>query len=330
MGYGGTKSLQTWQRFANSFDLVIHEIPAPKEDEEQWWLGIYNIDPPQIIAAHDAHFREFYPHINLIAHRITAITCTNHAGYVALEHCTIPRAFIGAAHQLEDWDRQPPWDKRPVGSICAHVWKAWKHMDKVVAAGPLLQRSSLIMAGDGIEGRYMRSKEKVKPKYAGLWDAFEKSQRCMYEGMVNKSYLFSLYLQRRVMVDMSYSAKFAALGNHFNRSILEAANCGCIAICTVENMAENNPQVELFKDGVTHVGVHQNIAPNELAEVMDWACNDVHPDGAAQMVANCRKILADHFDYRKTCLQYLELAKGSPAGIYPRLERGKMPGATGT
>lgn len=328
MGYAGEQNILSWKKLANQYDLVIHEIPNPKDDDGGWWQQIYDIDPPQIIAAHDAHFRDMYPYIADVAERITAITCTNHAGYVALEWCPIPRAFIGAAHELENWDRKMKWGQRVARAVCAHVWKAWKHNDIVVRAIPHLQHSGILMAGDGIEGRYMRSKDKCKPKYKGIWEAAFSEQtgngRGAYLGLLTGNQLYQLYTESRVMVDMSYSKKFAALGNHFNRSILEAANNGCISICTIENMRENNPQVELFQDGITHVGVHQGIDPKDLAAVVDWACN-LREEDAMPMVEAARKVLSDHFDYRKTCLQYLELAKGNPAGIYPLLETGKLP-----
>lgn len=327
LGYGSARRISALHRLMESYDLVIHEIPNPKPDEEGWWRQIYAAQVPQIIAAHDAHYRDMYPHIAEIADKIVAITCTNHAGYVALEHFPAPRAFIGAAHELQPWVNMIPWGQRPNSAVCAHVWKAWKKMDRVVRAGPLLDRTILVMGGDGIEGRYMRSKDKCKPRYKGIWDTFISSPHCFYAGLMTNEQLFAVYQASRVMVDMSFSDKFYRLGNHFNRSILEAANCGAISICTIENMRENNPQVPLFVDGITHIGVPEDATPGELAETIDWAVNDVLPQRAEEMVWNVRIILADHFDYRVTSLQYLELAKGKPAGIYPVLETGKNPNA---
>lgn len=327
LGYAGKDNIRRWQDYANGYDLVIHEIPNPKHDEFDWWKQVYDIAPPQIIAAHDAHFRDMYPYINEIADKIVAITCTNHAGYVALGWCSIPRAFIGAAHRILDWTQQPVWKDRLPQAVCAHVWKAWKQMHTVVEAAPHLTKSFLQMGGDGIEGRYMRSKDKCKPRYKGIWDAAfgpDSSDNASYRGLMTANELRRLYQNSRVMVDMSFSRKFYALGNHFNRSILEAANNGCISICTSENMRENNPQVPLFKDGVTHIAVNAGIDGKELAEVIDWACN-LPEDAVAEMLFEAKKVLTDHFDYKRTSLQYLELAQGKSAGIYPVLETGKMP-----
>lgn len=322
-GYGGDEGLSAYRRYADTFDLIIHEIPGPKPDVHERWKRIYDVNPTQIIAAHDAHFREFYPHIALLKNHIKAITCTNHAGYVALEWCPIPRAFIGAAHEILEWGSLPTWDQRGPTAVSAHVWKAWKQMHRVVEAAPYLKEASIVLGGDGIEGRYMRSRDKVKPKYIGLWDSFIASGNT-YRGLMTYEELFSQYQNSRIMVDMSYSKKFYGLGNHFNRSYIESVNNGVIPICTRENMRENNPQVPLFEDGKTHVPVDADISPQALAEVIDWAAN-LPKSMTEHMIERGRKILTDHFDYRKTSLQYLELAKGLPAGIYPKLETGVMP-----
>lgn len=317
------------KRYMEDYDLVIHEIPSPGEDHWPWAKELYRAEVVQIIAAHDAHYREFYPHINDVADHIAAITTTNHAGYVALEECPIPRAFVGAPHVLQDWDEQRSWRVRHPIAVCAHVWKAWKHMDKVVAAGPLLNNASLVMAGDGIEGRYMRSVDKCKPKYEGLWRKFKQSEQCEYLGLISNERLMQEYLRSRVMVDLSYSKKFAKLGNHFNRSIIEAANGGCVSICTEENMRENNPQVPLFFPDVNYISTSKDISIKDLAALIEWSLFDFHRDDHANMLESIRMVLSTHFDHRLTPLHYIDLAQGKPAGVYPVLEQGYSPRGTG-
>jgi hypothetical protein len=320
MGYGTPERVRKWQDYADGYDMVIHEIPNPKPVDG--WQGIFQISPPQIVVVHDAHFRDMYPHLIEVAQYITALTVTNHAGYRALEWFPAPRAFIGAAHIPADWNSLVPWDVRRQRSVCAHVWKAWKHMDTVVRAG-LHMKTHLILGGDGIEGRYMRSKTKCKPKYEGLWQQFMKTDH-EYVGLLQHENLLRLYANSLLMIDMSYSRKFAALGNHFNRSILESANYGCISLCTTENMAPTNEQVVLWEDGKTHIAVPKDVTPESLAEVIDWAVN--LPESEVQdMIGRVRQILSDHFDYRKVPGEFIKLAAGKPAGIYPRLETGAWP-----
>jgi len=320
MGYGTPERIRKWQDFADGYDMVIHEIPNPKPVEG--WHGIFQISPPQIVVVHDAHFRDMYPHLVEVAPLITALTVTNHAGYRALEWFPAPRAFIGAAHIPAKWSELHPWDDRRKQSVCAHVWKAWKHMDTVVRAS-LHMKSHLVLGGDGIEGRYMRSKEKCKPKYAGLWDQFQRTGHEWF-GLVSHETLLHLYSESRTMIDMSFSKKFAALGNHFNRSILESANYGCVSICTSENMAPTNEQIVLWEDGKTHIAVPKDITPESLAEVIDWVVN-LPASEVVDMVSRVRRILLEHFDYRAVPNEFIKLAAGKPAGIYPRLETGSWP-----
>jgi hypothetical protein len=321
MGYGTPERIRKWQDYADGYDMVIHEIPNPKPVDG--WRGIFEISPPQIVVVHDAHFRDMYPHLIEVAHLITALTVTNHAGYRALEWFPAPRAFIGAAHIPARWDDLLPWRDRMHRSVCAHVWKAWKHMDTVVQAS-LSMKSHLILGGDGIEGRYMRSKDKCKPKYQGLWQQFMNTKH-EYVGLLAHENLLRLYANSRLMIDMSYSKKFAALGNHFNRSILESANYGCISLCTTENMAPTNEQVVLWEDGKTHIAVPHDITPESLAEVVDWAVS-LPESEVRDMIGRVRQILSDHFDYRKAPAEFIKLAAGKPAGIYPRLDVGAWPG----
>ena len=314
--------VQEYHQFAKAYDLIIHEIPNPPQTGA--WREIYDINTPQVIAAHDAHYRRAYPYIAEIAHLVRGISCTNHAGYVALAEFPGPRAFIGAAHEVMDWPLLPTWRERKKQAVCAHVWKNWKHMDRVVAAAPYLLDSSLIMAGDGIERRYMASLTKCKPKYIGLWQTFNECSWAEYAGMLPYEELFATYQNSRVMVDMSYSDKFASLGNHFNRSIIEAFNNGCVSICTDMNMRENTPQVPLFEKDETHIEVPYDITPEDLADVIDDTVN-MPAKRANRIIENGREILLKYFNYEDVWEEYFKLARGEPAGIYPVLEVGKQP-----
>lgn len=328
MSYGTPARVKAWQQYANGFDLVVHEIPCPKPDAAGMWKKVYDIHPAQIVIVHDAHFRDMYPHLALVASKIRGVTCTNHAGYASLSWLPVPRAFIGAPHIPLDWNNLARWHVRPMRAVCAHVWKAWKHMDTVVRAAPYID-SHLVMGGDGIEGRYMRSIDKCKPKYEGIWKAaFGNKRKAEYVGVMTSDTLFTLYQNARVMVDMSYSKKFAALGNHFNRSLIESYNNGVVPICVEENMTDATPaQRTLWKaDGpeCNYIAVPKDIAPKQLAEVIDSVVN-MRRASAEDIISNGRKILLRHFDYRNCAEEMLKLARGRPCGIYPKLETGVMP-----
>lgn len=326
IGYGSLKRIKQWKRLTDEYDLVIHEVPGPKPDKAGLWKKIYDIDTPQIIIAHDAHFRTMYPHLALIADKIEGIACTNHAGYVALDWFPAPRAFVGAPHVPRNWERMVPWKKRAKIAVSAHVWKAWKHMDMVVRAAPHM-KSQLILGGDGIEGRYMRSKDKCKPRYKGIWKKAI-SSGAIWLGLMTPAQLREAYWNSRVMVDMSWSKKFMPLGNHFNRSIIEAFNVGVVPICVKGNMIDKTPaQVKLWRSVGSmrnYVPVSKDATPKELAQIIDETVN-MRPADAEVIINNGRDILREYFDYRVSARGFLRLAAGKNAGVYPKLETGRMP-----
>lgn len=323
IGFTSDAGIAKWKSVAAKFDVIFHEIPGPSPDEGGYWREIFNVKTKQILIVHDAHFREMYPHLIDIAPKLAGVSCTNPAGYNGLSWFPAPRSFIGAPHPVLDWSTQPRWkDRKPVG-VAAHMWKAWKHQDAIIRSIPLLKRSKMIMAGDGIERRYMTSETKCPPEFKGIWGAALESKRMKYIGLVTPDILFKHYQNSRVMVDMSWSDKFNALGNHFNRSIIEGYNNGVVPICVGMNMKDTNTQRELFKAGVTHIEISHTATPKELAQLIDHVAN-MKEDDAMQIIDHGRKILKRHFDYRKASLDFLKLADGKPCGIYPKLETGKV------
>jgi hypothetical protein len=310
-----------WREYANQFDLVIHQLPVPKPDREGWWRKIYGIGVPQIAIAHDAHFRDAYPHLIDIAHLLYGVSVTNPAGYAALEWYPGGRCFIGAPHVPKKWDLDLPWSKRPKRFVSAHVWKAWKHMDIVLRSLPHLHKGiDNYIAGDGIEARYMRSKEKCKPKYKGLWKKSLKAGM-NYHGLTTPREIMRAYQESRVMVDMSHSKKFAALGNHFNRSTIEAYNGGCVPLVCCENMRD--------KTGIFSPRTHYRCTSildgvEALAMAIDVTIH-LKPEVADEIVAAGRKLLMDHFHYLKSAQEFIDLGKGKKrVGIYGKIEYGEI------
>jgi len=323
IGYGSDEGIAKWKSVANKFDVIFHEIPGPNPpDDDGRWRQIYDVKTPQIIVVHDAHFRVMYPHIIEVAHKIKGITCTNPAGYNGLSWFPGLRSFIGAPHPVLDWDSQPSWDERRPVAVAAHMWKAWKHQDLLVRAAPSLKQSKLIMAGDGIERRYLTSETKCPPAFQGLWEAARSSGNFSYKGLVTPDKLFAIYQRSRVMVDMSWSDTFNELGNHFNRSIIEGYNNGVVPICVDMNMNEDGMPKKMFKPGVTHLEVSPGITPKQLARRIDEVAN-MSASEAEKIISAGRKVLLKYFDYRKCSLEFLKLAKQEPCGVYGELEMGK-------
>lgn len=318
--YGDARQRKKWRRYADQFDLIIHQIPNPKWDADGNWRKLYDVDPPQIIATHDAHFRDLYPYLIDVAEKIVGITAAQEAGYNALKWYPSRITFMGCPIFPRRAEDQMRWSERRPRVVSAHVWKAWKRMDLVVRAIPHLHAQNFI-AGDGIEGRYMRSIDKCKPKYEGIWHRAEKAGM-HYHGFISPTFLASVYRKSRVMVDVSWSRAHEALGNHFNYSTLEAINNGCIPIVVAESMREVNP-VTMFEVGQTHVEIPKEITPKELARVID-ATTMLSKVRAREMNMNGREVIAKHHSALRVARWFLLLMRDKPAGIYHDRMRGRL------
>lgn len=320
--YGSKRALNHWKRYASKFDLVIHQIPVPKADPDGWWRKIYNIDVPQIAIVHDAHFRDMYPHMIDIADKLVGVSVTNPSGYAALRWLPAPRCFIGAPHVPRAWHTQLSWRQREPRFVSCHVWKYWKHMDQVLRALPHLWKMDIgnYIGGNGIEAKYMRSKNKCKPKYKGLWKE-ALTYGMDYNWLVSPMEVMSMYEHSRVMVDMSYSQRFAQFGCHFNRSLIEAYNGGCVPVVCRQNMLDSTG---IFHKDKHYIAVDKDASPMELAKAIQHAANLPSKD-AYEIISAGRKILMDHFDYQHSAKEFIRLGEGKhKIGIYGKLEMGKL------
>lgn len=328
IGYGSVSRLKKWYKRTEKYDLIIFENtpnPGNSMDEKERWVKVFETACPNILSIHDANFRDLYPHIIKLADKVQGISCTNQAGYRALEWFPAPRAFVGAPHPVLNWDKQKSWDDRKKQAVSAHVWKAWKRHYMQVKAIPFLKDTDFIMCGSGIEYHYMTSQNKRKEKYGQMWEKAIASGMD-YRGMITSPHLQKLYRQSRVMVDTAWSEKFMKLGCHFNRSIIEGYNNGCVPVVVAENMLEDGFQLRMFRANKTHFEISRACKPKELAQLIDHAVN-LPAAEADEMVARGRKVLTKFFDYRKSAQAYIDLSQGKPAGVYPKLETGKAPKA---
>jgi hypothetical protein len=288
-----------FQEYAKNFDFIIWGLPVPYNGEG-CWRELYEVDIPQVAVIHDAHYPKTYkPQLDAVSSRLRFVAPVNESAYGSLESYPGIRRMVVNGHPMVHTDWQTPWGNRPKEVVCAHVWKAWKHMDAAVAAAPHLKEAYLVMGGDGIEGRYMRSKDKCKPKYKGLWEAFLNSNRGQYRGIMTAADLMGEYGFARVMLDLSYNARFNSYGSHFNRSMVEAINYGAIPLVHAGNVKDSKLWIPM-----ENCLTVPTLEPEDVAAYMDWAVT-LPADEAENILANGRRMIREHFDYSKTCVQYL-------------------------
>lgn len=300
MSYGTAQRAKDFVNHASEYDYVIWGLPCPYADEGHW-RELFTSGVPQVAVIHDAHYERAYGHFKDVADYLRFVAPVNESALGALKKFPGEVRLINNGHELQDWSKQKPWEARSRSAICAHVWKGWKRMDKVVRATPFLTRSDMVMAGDGIEGRYMRSKEKCRHQYNGIWQEFLNAGGS-YLGILTPDQLMDQYANGRVMVDLSWNDKFAAYGCHYNRSIVEGANYGCVPLVCWETFKNT----EIFKEGdyIPVQAVWAKSSAAEIADAIDAAAN-LHPVDAECCLDMLRRILQKHFDYRVNSLRYL-------------------------
>lgn len=304
-GFGSLPNMD-WVRYAEKFDMVIFHT-APKVTDRGWQNPFNTGATRTLFIAHDAHYHRAYEHIDLVYQLLDGVVGVHQAAYNNLENYPGRRALIGNPHVPLPWTTQKTWSKRRKQSVCAHVWKGWKRMHRYVAAAPHMETYP-VMGGDGIEGRYMRSPTKCPKKYQGFWKAYLASG-AEYLGILQPRELQSLYLQSRVMVDLSASKRFANYGNHINRSTFDAWNCGLVPVGTEMNM---NPLCDdTFSDA--YFSVPSDCTPEGLAEQIDEVVN-LGSVQAARYVEAGREILTRHYDYRHVCVELIRLSQGESCG----------------
>lgn len=304
-GYAGRHRLKAWRKFANRYDGVIHQIPVPKPDADGDWRGIYDLDVPQMCVVHDVYMSKFYPHVIDIADKVQGIAATNQAQFNATLGFPGLRTLVPTTHILKDWDNQWGWKERRPRFVSAHVWKAWKNMDRVLRAIKHLPEGvENYIGGDGIEARYMRSVNKCKPKYKGLWKQALK-HGMNYHGLVGHKQLLAAYSNSRLHVDLSYlpQAIKHGYGMHPNRSLLEAFNYGCITLLTEETALG-----WVFDDLV--LTVPHAAPPEQIADTIADAVRDGMHSKAARMLEGGRALMKKHFSHVKCASSYVSILKG--------------------
>jgi hypothetical protein len=317
--YANKARIKEFFELASKYDLLIWNLPVPSYsslNETPNWKMLYRSGVSQVGIIHDGNFRYLYPHLNLVSDRMDGVLCVHGAAYGSAKQLNGKYSLIPNAHEYLPLDT--PWEERKPRILSAHVWKGWKHMENAVAASPHLKNSVLILGGDGIERRYMTSPDKCPDKYKGLWSAMEEAGTSKWIGLVPPSKLKSLYQKSRVMFDPSYSVNYNSMGSHFNRSVFEALNCGCIPVCMEANMQLPG----IFEDGRTHIGIPTGASPRKIARILDDAAN-LDSKTANRIVKAGRSLIKNYMTPSIVANSIIDLSYGNPCGLYSKILIGK-------
>ncbi len=292
------------------FDGVIWHIPVPTTNNatagSPEWTDIYPKRIPNIAVVHDGNLPKLYPHILMVRDCFKKLVCVHDSAYNSSADTGMVRELIMNPFDVRGWSavEPEPFDRRK-GVVAVQVFKAWKRVDSLIRAVPLMKcAKNVVVGGGGIEQRYMTSKDKCKPNYfnadgSRIWDrALEAGMR--YTGFIPNDEVYDLLGKARVQIDPSWSLKYAKFGSHFNRTTVEAMLCGALPMAT--DLGMKNASV--FRADENFVEIPAGCEPQEFAERVDAAVRDRKQ--WERITKWNRHTLGEHFDRRAVAAKFVK------------------------
>lgn len=286
------------------------------------WHRLFEVDggPPMITILHDDHLWDRQAWIaNLDGHAIKGWACVHHCSFYLSEGLSSPRALVFNGHDVSELQARKfnPWSKR-AGLFSVQNAKPWKRVDKYVGMSRYLGDADpkAVLAGDGIEIRYMRSKDKCKPQYmhkgTPIWQLAERSENFEWVGPVGES-------SRNVYLNIAgFLCDFSTRQNAgmFNRVFVEAALRGCVTIASPDFMSGQNGEAEdLLRPGEHYLPIRLSASHEDIAEQISSHWGSMTSKRYREMQESLRSLCIDLFDRRKIADQLVRLGTGRSAGF---------------
>ena len=344
--YKGDYNLRRWKDFASKFDLIIWQIPVPSKNKDNFgnldWLKLYDVDVPQVAYIHDGNFRDSYPWLSAVRHRLTGLVGVHPCAYHSLAGMDVPRV-MAFSPQMKIAERQKLADESSVGRrgwFSLQTFKGWKHVDDLVRAVPHMTNDQpKILAGGGIHQYYMTSPTKTRQEYfcdekrdpdmKPVWKGLRIWDVAIEAGMEWLNYIHnderdSHLRQASFLIDPSWSKKYAKVGDHFNRVSMDAFISGCVPIARNLGVGHDETGIgEFFKPCENYVMIPYDATPREFAEIVDRVTH-LPEKARLDMVAAGRESCVPHTDYLLTAQAFIDVAQGKSGGVYGKIEKGTL------
>ena len=334
--YKGKYNIQRWKDYASQFDLIIWQIPVPTKQRNNAgntdWVELYDLPVKQIIYTHDGNIKD-YPWIYKIVDKLHGAVGVHPCAYHGLKDLPLPRAMAFSA-QMNMGERIRKADQtrsKRSGWLSLQTFKGWKHVDDLVRAVPHMKnKEQKLLAGGGLHMYYMTSKDKMrevyladvsrdpdmKPSWKGrpIWE-IASEHGMEYYGYITNKKRDELLLTTKFLIDPSWSRGYASIGDHFNRTSIEALICGALPIARNLGVSTNEEGWgEFFTAGENYVMVPYNATPGAFADIVDDACAMSEKE-RKEMIARGREMLG-YWEAEFSAQTFIDLAKNKPAGVY--------------
>lgn len=344
LSYGDPESRKRTIDKLSEYDIIIWEVPVPTKQRgnlgNHYWLSLYDACEKNVAIVHDGNVLST-PWILAIRKKVKGLACVHECAYNSSAKLGIPRSLILNPQSLIGVDFEDNYIEREKGFLSVQVFKAWKHVDDILRSVPYLPRDiRKIIAGGGIEQRYMTSKEKTKPKYFCNKDADEYLpeevednnikiwDRALHYGMewlgpISEFKRDIILRQIRTLVDPSWSTRHSQYGGHFNRVVVEAMKQGAIPLATNIGMSgSGDGRGKIFQPNENYIMIPYDYPPREYAQIIDYA-NNLSKNEASRIIENNFNLLG-HFDRRKVAGDFIKLAEGRKSGFFEKRVVGKL------
>jgi len=280
------------------------------EGTTDWVECIKAAKGKNVFMIHDDHLPERYSWAGALAPYAAAFIGVQPCSYDSLRDVAAHRGMVFTPIPTPA-KAYPPVDGRK-GFLNCQVWKPWKNGDKLVAAAAHMPKKGLLyFAGDGIQLRYLRSKEKCPDRFVGLWDAAMK--KAAYMGVLSETDRDEELRRSKFLVDLSLRHNSGQL----NRIVQEAMAQGCVVIANPKFISgdANPPKSAMFQPYVHYIPIDDALYahPKALADRLLGIERECFPEKYKTMQKAAHKLVTTEFGRAKLGQRLIDVAKEGQA-----------------
>lgn len=329
--YVSVNDVAGFNAIANEHDIVVWAalfgLRNHLTEGTTHWTKMFTGNKAKHIAqVRDDHIRDRYLWAAHLEPYISGWACVHKMGYDLCEGLASNRAVVYSCHDTTIKDYP---EKRGKVIFSAQTFKKWKKAEKLIMAVPYLQYLDIEthLAGDGIELRYMRSKEKCRPNYfctkhndphadkkllgKKIWDNAMR-HGLLYHGTLSEEDRDMKMRRARFFIDLSTRKNSTGW---INRTPIEAIKCGAVpllvhqTVAGIDDLDVNGDIMKVYKD---YLPITSTGTPYELACDIE-AYMRLPIDKLKEMRASGQKAI-QKYDRKIAAQQLIDLAKGKKAG----------------
>lgn len=310
-----TDDPNSFLKYANTFDIVIFGCMYGMNNDKtkgdhKWAKCVTGIAPPVVFMVRDDHLEARTPWVMAFAPWVAAWAGVQECSFDSCKGLGAPVGLVYSGHAPATPGALN--SKRTNSALALATWKPWKQGRKLLMTAPHM-KTKLLMAGDGIDLRYMRSPDKARdrdfyPDGRRIWDVAMKTVD--YLGPIREAERDRLMTMVKLMVDFSYREN----SGQINRVVIEAMRHGAVPVCDpmfISGAADGVGRV--FNAGVDYLPIAtRGFSEKSLAAMIDGYAAD------AKVLARIREHnlgRVEEFSRVTAAKNLVKLAEGKRAGL---------------